>query len=154
MKVEEIELEKNETNVFEKEKMGTLPKEFFEGVLNQIHVTFEIFMLLKRLTKPITKLPEAIWIHRLRELESDKYALRKVLFLQIEKTEDGETFVAKIPSLEIFGVGDTQEEAIRDFQLSLIEDYEILKEERDNLSNYLQSHFATLTKILRELPCR
>ncbi len=93
-------------------------------------------------------------MQRLRRLDSDKYALRKVLFVQIEKTEDGETFITKIPSLEVFGVGDTQEEAVRDFQLSLIEDYENLKEEKDKLSNYLQSHFANLTKILRELPCR
>lgn len=96
---------------------------------------------------------EAVPLHRLRILDSDKYALRRVLFVQIEKTEDGETFIAKIPSLEIFGVGDTQEEAIKDFQQSLIEDYEISKEEKDNLSDYLQGHFASLTKILRELPC-
>lgn len=130
--------------------LGPLNEELFKRKTGYRQIPLKI-------ERPVFKLrvvwPETIHVHRLGTLDSDKYALRRVLFVQIEKTEDGETFIAKIPSLEIFGVGNTQEEAIKDFQLSLIEDYEILKEEKDNLSDYLQSHFAYLTKILRELPC-
>lgn len=129
---------------------GSLDKKLFERITKwrQIPLKVEI---------PIFRFPkvkrEAICIHKLHTLDSDKYALRRVLFVQVERTEDGETFIAKIPSLEIFDVGDTQEEAIKNFQLSLIEDYEILKEEKNRLSTYLQDHFTSLTKILRELPC-
>lgn len=129
---------------------GPLDKQLFERIAKYKQIPLKVKVLTFKL--PALR-REAVHLHRLRMLDSDKYALRRVLFVQIEKTEDGETFIAKIPSLEIFGVGNTQEEAIRDFQLSLIEDYEILKEEKDNLSDYLQSHFAYLTKILRELPC-
>lgn len=129
---------------------GPLDKQLFKRIAEyrQIPLKIEIPIF-----KPSAVRREAIHIHRLHMLDSDKYALRRVLFVQIEKTDDGETFIAKIPSLELFGVGDTQEEAITDFQLSLIEDYEILKEEKDRLNSYLRGHFAILTKILRELPC-
>jgi len=151
MKVEE----KNETNILEEEKTGKLPKEFFEGFANQDHFSSETFMFSpESLAKLTMKPPEAVYIHRLHKLESDKYALRKVLFLQIEKTEDGEAFIAKVPWLDIFGIGETKEEAIRDFELSLIEDYEILKEESGKLGDHLRKHFELLTKVIRELPCR
>ena len=130
--------------------MGRPNEELFKRRVSYKQIPLKVKVLTFKL--PALR-REAVHLHRLRVLDSDKYALRRVLFVQIEKTEDGETFIAKIPSLEIFGVGNTQEEAIRDFQLSLIEDYEILKEEKDNLSDYLQSHFAYLTKVLRELPC-
>lgn len=146
-----LEERTNETSYKpDRHDLGRLDEKLFERRVEYKHIPLEIQILT---FKPREVWREAIRIHRLRMLDSDKYALRKVLFVQIEKTEDGETFIAKIPSLEIFGIGDTKEEAIKDFQLSLIEDYEILKEERDNLSNYLQDHFASLTKVLRELPC-
>lgn len=130
--------------------LGPLSKELSERKVGYKQIPLKAKTLTFKL---IGVLPEAVHVYRLHMLDSDKYALRRVLFIQIEKTEDGETFIAKIPSLEVFGLGDTQAEAIKDFQLSLIENYEILKEEKDNLSNYLQSHFTTLTKVLRGLPC-
>lgn len=143
--------ETNETDYkSDSRDLGPADKEFFERKVECKQIPLEI----KTLTFKFPEVwREAIRIYRLRMLDSDKYVLRRVLFVQIEKTEGGETFIAKIPSLEIFGVGDTQEEAIKDFQLSLIEDYEILKEEKDKLSSYLQGHCNNLTKILRELPC-
>ena len=131
--------------------LGPVDKELFERRAERKQIPLKV----KTLTFIFPKVwREAVRIYRLRMLDSDKYALRRVLFVQIEKTEDGETFIAKIPSLEIFGVGDTQEKAINDFQLSLIEDYETLKREKDKLSSYLHGHFINLTRILREFPCR
>ena len=99
--------------------------------------------------QPITQ--KAVHIYRLKELKSDKYVLRKALFVQIEKTQNGETFIAKIPWLDVYGLGKTEEQAIEDFQLSLIEDYEIMKEEEHRLSDCLHKHLADLTTVLREL---
>lgn len=90
---------------------------------------------------------------KLRSLYSEKYALRRVLFVEIEKTDDGESFIAKIPFLETFGLGVTKEEAIYDFEQSLIEDYEVLTEEKDRLGYHLSSHFENLKKIIRQIPC-
>lgn len=90
---------------------------------------------------------------KLRSLYSERYALRRVLFVEIEKTDDGESFMAKIPFLETFGLGVTKEEAIYDFGQSLIEDYEVLTEEKDKLGSHLSSHFENLKKIIRQIPC-
>jgi len=150
MKIEEKTQEAEAYYMFEKETVERFP-DFFEGFADQKHVSFEKF-LLELPAKPVVESPETVYIHRLHKLESDRYALRKVLFLQIEKTDDGEAFIAKIPWLDIFGIGKTKDEAIREFELSLIEDYEILKEEKDRLGDYLRRHYETLTKIIRELP--
>ncbi len=120
-----------------------------EGWADNKRVPLKVIAPIVDLPIPIPQ--EAVRVYRLRELESDRYALRKVLFVQIEKTNDGKTFIAKIPWLDVFGLGETEKEAINDFQLSLIEDYELLKKEKDRLSNYLQEHLGDLTTILREL---
>ena len=132
-------------------KIGKSLVDSLKGVIKQEPLTTKSVTLP---SKPPAEYPEAIRICRLRDLKSYKYALRKVLFLQIEKTEDGETFIAKAPILEVFGLGDTEKTAIRDFQLSLIEDYEILREEENKLGDHLQGHFNYLTTIIREIQCR
>ena len=98
------------------------------------------------------KAERAIYVYRLTQLKSDQYVLRRVLFVQVEDTEDKQRFIAKVPSLEIFGLGNTEQEAIRDFQFCLMEDYAILKEE-EKLSDHLQEHLKYLNTIIREIPC-
>ncbi len=144
-----------QSKIFRKEKTGKLPN----GLSMEGHHIDQKFMLYYRsilrdvgnVEKSVLILKESVRVYRLRELESDRYVLRKVLFVQIEKTEDGKTFIAKVPWLDIFGLGETEKEAINDFQLSLIEDYKLLKEEEDRLSNHLQEHLGDLTTVLREL---
>jgi hypothetical protein len=120
-----------------------------EGWADNKRVPLKVIASIVNLPIPISQ--EAVRVYRLRELKSDRYALRKVLFVQIEKTEDGETFIAKVPWLDVFGLGETEEQAIDDFQLSLTEDYELMKKEEDRLSNHLQEHLGDLITILREL---
>ncbi len=138
------------SGLFKKEKTEKLPNGLsIEGYVDQKLMSYRVIVRVIKKPAPIFK--ESIRVYRLRELESDRYALRKVLFVQIEQTEDGETFIAKIPWLDVFGLGETEEEAVEDFQSSLIEDYELLKEEEDRLSNHLHKHLADLTTVLREL---
>ncbi len=129
-------------------KIGQSLVDSLEGVIKQEPLTTKSVTLP---SKPPAEYPEAIRICRLRDLKSYKYALRKVLFLQIEKTEDGETFIAKVPILEIFGLGNTEEAATKDFRLTLIDDYEILAEEEDKLGNDLREHLHYLRTIIREI---
>lgn len=129
-------------------KIGQSLVDSLEGVIKQEPLTTKNVTLP---SKPPAEYPEAIRICRLRDLKSYKYALRKVLFLQIEKTEDGETFIAKVPILEIFGLGNTEEAATKDFRLTLIDDYEILAEEEDKLGNDLREHLHYLRTIIREI---
>ena len=137
------------SGLIKKEKTEKLPNGLsMEGYIDQKLMPYRaIVRVIKKLAPPFK---ESIRVHRLRELESDRYALRKVLFVQIEKTEDRETFIAKIPWLDVYGLGPTEEQAVEDFQLSLIEDYELMKEEEDRLSDHLHNHLADLTTILRE----
>ena len=124
------------------------------GVVGLIIVTVLMLAWENRIDRKIIEEhtgQTSVRVYRLRELESDRYVLRKVLFVQIEKTEDGKTFIAKVPWLDVFGLGETEKEATNDFQLSLIEDYELLKEEENRLSNHLQEYLGDLTTVLREL---
>ena len=118
------------------------------GYIDQKLMPYGVIVRVIKKSAPIFK--ESVRVYRLRELKSDKYVLRKALFVQIEKTQDGETFIAKIPWLDVYGLGETEEQAVEDFQLSLIEDYELMKEEEDRLSDHLHNHLADLTTILRE----
>ena len=159
--MEEVIIQGSNTEFEEKQKvieMANLPKPSFNGFGDQRDIPFEVFLLAPVKTSKLTmsvseerEPTQPILVRRLHKLESEKYALRKVLFIQLHKTKDEESFVAKVPSLEMFGMGDTEDEAIEDFQFSLIEDYEILAEEEDKLGNDLRKHLHYLRTVIREV---
>ena len=147
MEVAEKELEFTDSIDILRKRTQRLSRQF-RTVGSADYKPIEVGTYIVKWAKPI--LQKAVHVYRLKELKSDKYVLRKALFVQIEKTQDGETFIAKIPWLDVYGLGETEEQAVEDFQLSLIEDYELMKEEEDRLSDHLHNHLADLTTILRE----
>lgn len=148
MTVAQEELERSQAGIIR------LPSKLFEGPIGQSYFSFGMFIRPRRQRqkRPI-KVRRGIYVHRMHRLTSDRYALRRVLFLQIEKTKDTGSFIARVPYLEIFGLGKTKEQAIRDFELSLIQDYEILKEEREKLGDHLSGHLKNLERIVKEIRC-
>ncbi len=148
MEVAEKELEFADSINILRKRTQRLSRQF-PTAGNTDYKPIEVGTYIVKWAKPI--LQKAVHVYRLKELKSDKYVLRKALFVQIEKTQDGETFIAKIPWLDVYGLGETEEQAVEDFQLSLIEDYELMKEEEDRLSDHLHNHLADLTTILRKL---
>jgi len=148
MEVAEKELEFADSTAILRKRTQRLSRQF-RTVGSADYKPIEVGTYIVKWAKPI--LQKAVHVYRLKELKSDKYVLRKALFVQIEKTQDGETFIAKIPWLDVYGLGETEEQAVEDFQLSLIEDYELMKEEEYRLSDYLHEHLADLNTVLREI---
>ena len=95
--------------------------------------------------------PNAVEVHKLHRLRSDRYMLRRTLFLQIVKGEDN--YIAKMPSLEIFGTGGDKEEAVLDFEQTLIECFEMLQGEKANLAPHLSSQLRRLENVIKVLSC-
>lgn len=82
----------------------------------------------------------------IRNFRSDTYRLIDDLAVSIEETEDG--FIARSYDTGQYGVGVSADQAI-DHLCSVLEDYyEILQEDRRNLSKPLEAHLRYLDSVL------
>lgn len=79
-------------------------------------------------------------------LPSAPYILSRPLLLNVEirPTE----VLAEYVEVGIYGVGDSEQEAIRDFCQYLIEYYECLRDERNNLARETQEHWDILCELV------
>jgi hypothetical protein len=82
----------------------------------------------------------------IRNFRSTTYKLTDDLVVMIEETDDG--FVARSYDTGQYGVGVSSDDAIGHLCAVLEEYYEILQEERGNLSRPLESHLHYLDGVL------
>lgn len=91
-------------------------------------------------------MPETVHI---RNFRSEKYALNDDLAVMLEETEEG--YIARSYDTGQYGIGVSSDDAIQHL-CSVLEDYyELLKEERENLSRPLESHLRYLDSVLKTL---
>jgi hypothetical protein len=85
----------------------------------------------------------------IRNFRSEKYALVDDLVVMLEETESG--YIARSYDTGQYGIGVSSDDAIQHL-CSVLEDYyELLKEERGNLSPPLESHLRYLDSVLKSL---
>lgn len=64
---------------------------------------------------------------------------------------EDETFIATSYDLNLFGYGDSEDEALRDLCESIIEHYEHLKTNRSKLGSLLKRDWNFLSRIIKEM---
>lgn len=100
---------------------------------------------LSRIKRELNVAQKQVTIYSLR---ADRYTLTRELSLNLEVNE-GEV-IAEYVEVGIHGVGDTEQEAIRDFCQCLIEYYECLREARHNLAERAREHWVILQGLVAE----
>ena len=87
----------------------------------------------------------------LQDLRDPKLRLTQPLYVLIE---DREPVMVSNVDLDIFGYGDTEDEAVQDFCECVVETYWDLKEAADRLGPHLQRIWDFLDRIVQEVePC-
>ena len=102
----------------------------------------------KEFTKELIRSFERRKIVPLNTLKSDHYILEKPLYITLE-IEEG-VVVASLDDIEAFAYADTEYEAINRLSEEIINLYEDLKEDRDNLGPLPLKWLAFLEEIIRE----
>ncbi len=96
-----------------------------------------------KIKSDLTRFPRTIF---LSHLYSDRYLLTQPLPVELEFGAKEITIVSY--DLNIYGVGETEDEAIDDFCLSLIETYEDIENHQNALGSYLQQIWNYLSKVV------
>lgn len=103
-------------------------------------------LLRDKAAHDLSSMPEPAHI---RNFRSEKYALIDDLAVMLEETEDG--YIARSYDTGQYGIGVSSDDAIQHL-CSVLEDYyELLREERGNLSRPLEAHLRYLDSVLKAL---
>lgn len=90
--------------------------------------------------------PAERWV-RIRNFRSERYVLTDDLVVMIEEMPD--EFIARSYDTGQYGCGVSADDAIESLCVVLEEYYEILQQDRGNLSRPLESHLRYLDSVLR-----
>ena len=102
----------------------------------------------KELTNNLIKTIEKRKIVALNTLKNARYTLRNPLYITIE-IDDG-LVIASLDDIEAFAYADTEYEAINHLCEEIVNIYEDLKEDRENLGVLPKQWLAFLEEIIKE----
>lgn len=102
---------------------------------------------LARLKRALSVRHSVVMISSLR---SSRYLLKRPLQLNLEVAES--EMIAEYVEIGIYGVGESEQEAVRDFCQCLIEYYECLREAQDNLARRAREHWLILQDLVVQQP--
>ena len=116
-----------------------------EVTIDQLHHEIqEIKSLLQKQTDTNSlRAPKIIFVDNLR---SDGYRLSHAFPVTVEYEED--TVIASFYDLDLYGLGDEVSEAIDDLCATLIEYYEMLREDRNCLGPLARKHWQYLQTLV------
>ncbi len=121
--------------------------DYFSPQLSALHI--RISSLEDQIKNFKQKQPKQVFLNNLR---SSKLSLNEPLFVIFEKNEA--EIICDCPDIDLYGVGDTEQEAIVDFSASLEELFFTLKSEgEENLGSQLIYVWRFLKKIIKENKC-
>ncbi len=86
-------------------------------------------------------------LYLLNQIENPRYYLLRNILLDIEIDENGEV-VASDSRLNVYGVGETVEQAINEFSSMLVDLFDELEDSKDVLSYHLRQQLDYLRTIL------
>ena len=103
---------------------------------------------LNRIQEKITKFETGHTIFILN-LRSDNYTLNQPIPVWVE-TEEGE-IVLSSEDVDMYGTGSNLQEALDDLCGAIVEYYQYLKEEKDNLGPLLKKDYQFLNLVISEI---
>lgn len=122
------------------------------------YVTEELLSKVFSLQGQLTALEAQVLKQRLdtqklmavKNLNSKKLTLKEAIFVTVEYKAEDDTHIVSSADLNLWGYGDTEQLAIKDFCSELETFYFDLKEEKNNLGADFQSKWDYLKTIVKE----
>jgi len=105
--------------------------------------------IVERRGKPVAALVGAAEYRQVLALLRDHGVASEVEGIPVRINFDGERFFVTEDQFNLYGVGETPDEARRDYWLAATDYYEDLKRNRGNLSHPLRQHLTSLRRIFK-----
>jgi len=83
-------------------------------------------------------------------LDSEKLELKKPIYVSLSYGVEDEVWIIDCPELNIYGSGQDETEAVKDFKIILEEKYFDLKQDKAKLGPALQQEWSLFNKIVKE----
>ena len=118
----------------------------FAELVNRVAFGRERFVVERR-GKPLAALISATEYHALLKLLGEVGISDEVRGIPVRIRFDGEQYFVSDDVLDLYGVGDTPEEAQQDYDVAMSDYYADLSANADHLAGHLQEHLVVLRRI-------
>ena len=127
--------------------MSRIARGFLEVMAMQTNIlTDEQYKMLSK--KLINSIERHFKIVPINTLQNPKYILIKPVYVTIEMEKD--VIIASFDDIEVFAYGDTEFEAINQLCEEIINIYEDLREDRENLGKFPKKWLAFLEEVIEK----
>jgi len=127
----------------------TKARESFSELVNRVAFGGERYMVERR-GKPLAALISAEEYQQLMELLDEAGINDEVHGIPVRVRFDGKQYFVSDEVLDLYGAGNTLDEARQDYWLAVQDHYDDLSTNADHLAGHLQEHLDFLRKIFAE----
>jgi len=84
------------------------------------------------------------------QLNHPRYELLQPITVTVELDRDTHEYIISDDQIDMYGIGESLTDALYDYQISIVEYFELLMRDEEKLEGRLKRHFDYLKRIIRE----